>query len=215
MEYNVTDIQRDVRIALNENDASDKLAEFGDVDTLSLDELIKSKIVDAVRAVELQAPLSLLDRGEPFAKKIWWEDEVGVGKGYIQLPDDFMRLVTFQMSDWSHAVTTAITEESPLYARQGSRYGGIRGNPQNPVVAVIHHPTGLVLEFWSCMAGEGVSVHKARYIPIPRITSDDRIDISEKLVQSVVYYAAYLTAQSLGDGDSAGRMLTISKEYMK
>lgn len=214
MKYDLDELQREVRIAMDENTVSSPLAALGDIDTLSLDELIRSKICDAARAVEQQAPTYLLDRGEPFADSIKWKGQVGIGMGSIHLPDDFMRLVSFQMSDWSRAVTTAISEDDPQYELQSSRYPGIRGNPQKPIVAITAQPIGLVLEFYSCTAGENVFVRRARYIPYPRI-EDNEIKICEKLKTAVVYYAAYLTALSIKDGDLATSMLNTSKEYMK
>ena len=214
MKYELSELQLAVRIAMDENMVSSPLAALGDIDTLSLDEIIKSKICDAARAVEQEAPTYLLDGGKAFGDSIKWKGQVGIGMGSIHLPDDFMRLVTFQMSDWSRAVTTAISEDDPQYELQNSRYPGIRGNPQNPVVAISMQPIGLVLEFYSCTGGENVFVRRARYIPIPRIEGDE-IDICEKLKTAIVYYAAYLTALSIKDADLAASMLNTSKEYMK
>ena len=214
MKYELSELQLAVRIAMDENMVSRPLAALGDIDTLSLDEIIKSKICDAARAVEQEAPTYLLDGGKAFGDSIKWKGQMGIGMGSIHLPDDFMRLVTFQMSDWSRAVTTAISEDDPQYELQNSRYPGIRGNPQNPVVAISMQPIGLVLDFYSCTGGENVFVRRARYIPIPRIEGD-KINICEKLKTAIVYYAAYLTALSIKDADLAASMLNTSKEYMK
>ena len=51
MIYKVDDIVRDVRIAMDENAVNEQLAGIGDVDTLTLDEIIKSKVTDAVDEV--------------------------------------------------------------------------------------------------------------------------------------------------------------------
>ena len=118
------------------------------------------------------------------------------------------------MSDWSRPVTTAISEDDPQYELQSSRYPGIRGCPQNPIVAITQQPVGLVLEFYSCTAGEHVYVKRARYIPFPKIVNGS-IELCEKLKPAIVYYAAYLTALSIGDSDLATSMVTISKELMK
>lgn len=214
MKYKVNDLVRDIRIAIDQNMTSTQLAGLGDIDTLSLEDIIGSKIADAARIVEQNAPSYLLDSGQAFADSIGWYGAVGIGSGYIHLPDDFMRLVCFQMSDWSRAVITAISEDDPQYEMQSSRFPGIRGCPQKPVVAITQQPVGLVLEFYSCTAGEHVYVKKARYIPIPKVT-DGEIELCERLKPSIVYYAAYLTALSVGNGDLAAGMLNISKELMK
>lgn len=109
-----------------------------------------------------------------------------------------MRLITFKMSDWERAVTVPIAETDPRYELQSSRYAGIRGTPQKPVVAIVSEPTGLVLEFWSCTGGEEVKLQRGRYLPIPRI-KEEGIEICEKLRSAVVAQTASLVAQATGD----------------
>lgn len=205
MTYQVADIVKDVRVCLDQNMVSDALAGIGDVDTLALDEIIESKIVNAAMAIESQAPVTMLDSGMAFGDSIGWDSEAGYGSGHIHLPDDFLRLLTFQMSDWDYAVTQAITEDDPLYAQQRSRFGGVRGNPQKPIVAITQQPIGLVLEFYSCTSGDAW-VKRARYIPIPRIRNG-KIELCEKLKPAIVYYTAYLAALSISDTTLAASML--------
>lgn len=211
MEYNVSDIVQEAKVALDENVDSSALSGLGDVDTLKLDEIIESKVVDAAMVIEQNAPAYLLDSGKAFGESIGWDGQPGYGAGYIHLPDDFMRLVCFQMSDWDYAVTVALAEDSPLYQMQRSRFAGVRGNPQKPVVAITSQPIGLVLEFFSCYSGENAFIKKARYIPIPRI-KNGKIELCEKLRRAVVYYTAYLVALSLGNGDAAAAMLATARE---
>ena len=211
MEYLVENIIKEVKVALDENVSSAALAGLGDVDTLKLDEIIESKVVDAARIIESNASAHLLDSGRAFGESIGWDGQPGYGAGYIHLPDDFMRLVCFQMSDWDYAVTAAITEDSPLYQMQRSRFAGVRGNPQKPVVAITSQPIGLVLEFFSCYSGENAFIKKARYIPIPRI-KNGKIELCEKLRPAVVYHTAYLSALSLGEGDAAAALLNTARE---
>ena len=214
MVYEVRDIMQDIRIALDQNMTSTQLIDTGDIDTLSLDEIIESKIADAARIVESVAPIHLLDGGKDFSNSVGWNGQVGLGSGFIHLPDDFLRLVSFQMSDWSRAISIAISEDHPLYARQSSRFAGIRGCPQNPVVAITTQPIGQVLEFYSCTAGDKVYVKRARYIPIPKI-EEGCIELCHKLKPAIVYYAAYLVALSIGQADLATTMLNISNELQK
>lgn len=218
MLFPVSDLKKDVRIALDYNPSSDALLETEDIDTLTLEEVIVSKIEDAARLVTLAAPQHLLEGGEPFGDSVFWDSHPGYGPGRIALPDDFLRLVTFKMSDWDMAVTVAITEDDPAYPMQRSRYPGIRGNPQKPVVAIVTQPIGQVLEFFSCTGGPDVYVKRARYIPIPKITDEgegDMIPICAKLRPAVVYYTAYLVAQATGQADLAAAMLNNANELMK
>lgn len=214
MTYNISDLQTEIRIALDQNATSTAL--IADVDTLSLEEIIESKIADAARIVESQAPFYLLDQGKALADEtaITWQSNPGYGMGRIHLPDDFLRLICFKMSDWDMAVYEPITAADPLYSRQHSRFRGIRGNPQHPVVAIVSAPAGLMLEFFSCEAGANVGIEEGRYIAIPQV-SNGTIELCEKLVRPIIYYAAYLTASSIGQADLATSMLNISNELMK
>lgn len=214
MLYQVEALKADIRIALDQNMTSDQLFDTGDIDTLSLEDIIESKIADAARIVENGAPRHLLEGGKNFGDSISWDSAVGYGSGRILLPDDFMRLVSFQMSDWSRPCTVAITEDDPLYAAQSSRFPGVRGNPQKPVVAVSMQPAGAVLEFFSCTQGPTVYVKRATYLPYPKI-EDGYIDLCPKLHRAVIYYAAHLVAAATGDTNGATALLNISNELMK
>lgn len=205
MDYLVDDLVEEAKVAIDENVSSAALADLGDVDTLKLDEILLSKVEDAAFFIEGNADALLLDSGRAFGDAIDWESSRGYGAGSIHLPDDFLRLVSFEMSDWSRAVTVPITEDDPLYDLQRSRYGGVRGNPERPVVAITRQPIGLVLEFYSCTGGPSVTLKRARYIPVPTVR-DGHIVLSEKLRRAVVYYMAYLASLSM-NADIAQNML--------
>lgn len=224
MNCEVNILKQEVRIALDQNMSSDPLIAISDIDTLSLDQIIESKIEDAARVVLRDAPNYLLDGGVSFGNADhtysveWFGQKAGLGGGYILLPEDFLRLVSFQMSDWSRAVSVAITEDNPLYARQSSRYGGIRGCPQKPVVALVPYSTGLALEFYSCTMGDSVTVKKGTYIPMPTIKDEGgtkTIEFCEKLKPAIVYYTAYLVALTLGQNELAATLLNTGKELMQ
>lgn len=95
--YHLDEIAGDVRIALDQNTTSDVLKEIGDVDTLALNDIIKSKIIEAVKRVHSSAPPYLLDGGHNFGDEVYWQK---CESGWVLLPEDFMRFVVFQMSDW-------------------------------------------------------------------------------------------------------------------
>ena len=205
---------------LDQNKVSTQLLDTGDIDTLTLDEIIKSKIVDATRIVVLKAPNHLLDGGIDgglhFGDSISWDSgQKGYGKGSITLPRNFLRLICFQMSDWSRAVTEAINENHPKYYLQASRYSGIRGCPEKPVVAIVHTAVGLTLEFYSCISGADVKIKKARYIALPAIDNNGDIDICEKLKSATVYYAASLVATTLKDSQQAEHLKGVSASLMQ
>lgn len=215
MTYQVADIERDVRVALDQNMVSTPLSGIGDVDTLALDEIIESKIVEAVQRVHMEAPYYLLHSGhnlvDNLGDAIYWED---LESGYVLLPSDFMRLVVFQMSDWEQPVYAAISADDPLYAQQRSRWKGLRGTAQKPVCVIVTRPEGKALEFYSCKS-ENATVSKGVYIPYPEIDENNGIDISEHCYTAVIYMAAGLTLTALGEGDKAGAMMELSKGLLQ
>lgn len=220
MEYLRSAISALVRTVLDLNVNSSALEGLQDVDTLSVNDIIKDAVPRAARMVIEAAPHYLLDRGEAFATSVKWQTQIGTGMGWIQLPDDFLRLVTFQLSDWSYACIEAITEDNPLYHQMKSRYPGIVGNVQRPVTAIVHQPIGLTLEFYvGNSSASNIQIKRARYIPMPRWiptqTDDLQIKIPEKLLDATVYQTAYLVSQSLGDDAAAARFAKVTEEMLK
>lgn len=209
MTVQAEDMARDVRVAVDMNHDSTPLLADNDTDTVSFDEIIHAKLCDAVRMVEQEAPLHLLEQGHRFGGNVNWS---GNGRGWMVLPDDFMRLVAFKMSDWHYSVSEAITQDAPSYTRQFSKWKGISGNPERPVVAVVNRAEGNVLEFFSCN-DDTATVEQALYVPYPKIDPDGGIDVSEKCYRAAVYRAAALALASIGDQLST-TMIEMSKSLL-
>lgn len=211
MIYKIDGIVKDVRVAIDQNMQSEALFDEQDIDTLALEEIIKSKIEESVRRVESSVPLAMLDSGINFGKEgLFWDN---YESGFIVLPNDFMRLIAFKMSDWEKVVTQAITEDSPLYAKQSSRYKGIRGNCQKPVVAIVNRPEGRVLEFFSCKDNLA-EVVKGVYRPYPKIV-DNAIEISERCYMSIIYTIAGLASLAIGESEKATGLIELSKSVLE
>lgn len=196
MLHDIEKLKEHVRAALDEDKADRGIIEG--MGSLSIDEIIESKIIDGALYVEQNCPVDMLEAGHNFGGDIVWESVEGHGSGYIVLPSEFMRLISFKMSDWVRGVTVAIDDTHPKYALQGSRFGGIRGCPQNPVVAIIQNNMGKVLEFYSCSGGSGVRVSSSSYRPYPSI-SEGRIEFSERNYRAVVYAIASFVRSTYGE----------------
>lgn len=211
MVYHIHNVMRDVRVCLDQNMESEQLALTGDVDTLSLDEIVRSKVVEAVVRVHGAAPTHLLEQGHNFGDAVYWGDQAS---GWVLLPEDFMRLIVFEMSDWEQAVFTAIGTDDPEYRWQRQRVKALRGVPQRPVCAIATRPEGKVLEFYSCK-DELAYVRRAQYLPYPKIDVDGGIDICERCHTAVVYATAALVLITLGEADKASTLFEISKSAMQ
>lgn len=211
MIYKLAEIAREVRIAIDQNMTSEQLIATDDIETLSLEEIIRSKIVEAVRRVETAAPVHFLEEGHDFGDAVYWAD---LESGWVLLPDDFMRLIAFRMSDWERTVYAAISVDDPLYAKQSSRYKGIRGNVQKPVCAIVNRAEGKALEFYSCNSEEAY-VSRASYLPYPHIDEDDGIDISEKCFTAVIYTVAALVLTTYGEAEKASALTELAKSILQ
>lgn len=211
MIYQLAGIVGDVKVALDENMTSDGLRLLEDVDTLSMEEIIKSKVVEAVRRVETSVPLNMLDSGLNLDDSVFWKDK---GSGFVMLPNDFMRLMAFKMSDWERVVYDAITVEDPVYKKQSSRYKGIRGNPQKPVCALVTRSEGRALEFYSCK-DESATMEMGVYRPYPKIDDSDGVEISERCYMAVVYTICALVLSAYGESEKASAMVELSKSVIE
>lgn len=204
------EMARAVRVAIDMNKGDEPLIMEGDTDTLTLDEIIMSKLADAVRMVVSEVPLHLLESGHDFGDcDLHIGDD---GKGFVILPRDFMRLLCFRMSDWTRPVYEAITESDALYGRQSSKWKGVCGSASRPVCAVVRRSEGLVLEFYSSRSGRA-TVAQATYLPYPIVDRDGGIDVAEGCYRAAVYRAASLALASVGD-QNWQTMLEISKSLM-
>lgn len=202
-------LMRDVRVALDHNMNSTPLADLGDVDTLSLDDIIRSKVLEGVEQVHKVAPYHLLETGHNFGDAVYWGE---LESGWVLLPSDFLRLVVFEMDDWERAVYSAISVDDPEYEQQRSRYKGIRGTSQKPVCAIATRPEGRVLEFYSCKSTDA-QVSRAVYIPYPKIVGES-VDVSERCYQAVVYTVAGLTLVALGEVEQSKSLFELAKENL-
>lgn len=208
--YCIDEIQRDVKVAIDQNMTSDALLSLGDVDTLSLNDIITSKIVEAVKRVHSQAPSYLLDGGYNFGSVIYWRE---LECGWCLLPDNFMRLIVFKMDDWERPVYHAISEDDEEYQLQSSRFKALRGTSQRPVCAIAIRPEGRMFEFYSCKSTEA-KVSRAVYLPYPVLDDNDGIEICERCYNAVVYMIASLVLTAYGSAEQSSLFLELSKSAL-
>lgn len=210
MIYHIDKVMQDVRVCIDQNTKSEALLAEADIDTLSLDEIIRSKIVEAVQRVHLAAPNHLLYCGHNFGDAVYWGE---MESGWTLLPEDFMRLVVFQMDDWDTAVYAAVSTGDEEYEKQRSRIKAIRGTAQRPVCAIGIRPEGRVLEFYSCKSTDA-HVSRAVYIPYPKIDVDGGIDICERCYTAAVYTAAGLTLITCGEAEKGNTLSTMAATFI-
>ncbi len=170
MNYPLSEILRDVRVALRQNHDCQSLIDEADVETLTLNEFITAMIEPVAEDVIHQAPLADLDEGQPFSGPISWDHAPGRGAGVIILPSDFLRVVTFRMSGWRQPATL-IDATSSRASWQFAPFAGVHGNPCRPVALIQPSPVGRQLHFFSSYDGHRAHIVEARYLPVPRLTT--------------------------------------------
>ncbi len=210
MIFQIDKIKQDVLVCIDQNTDSGALIESGDIDTLTLDEIVKSKILEAVHRVHRDAPNYLLEGGHNFGDTVYWRE---LESGWVLLPDDFLRLVVFEMDDWEQAVYQAISTDDPEYEKQRSRFKGIRGTAHRPVCAIGIRPEGRVLEFYSCKSTDA-KVSRAIYIPYPKIDEYGGVDISERCYNAVIYTAAGLTLLTCGETEKGKSVFELAQTFL-
>ena len=215
MIYQLNKIKEDVRISMGDMKSDDTF--YVDEDELSMitDELIASKIEEGVRRVHSVTPYYKLDTGHHFGDSITWEERSrGKFIDYVALPEDFLRLVVFEMSDWDRAVYEVGIPMGEMYSKMRSRVRGIGGTPQKPAVVYGKRGDGRVLEIYSCDSDEA-TVSKGIYVPIPEIDKDGGVEIASDCYRGVVYTIGGLVMQARGDEERGVKMLEQAKEIIE
>ena len=116
--------------------------------------------------------------------------------GYVPLPDDFLKLVSFKMDNWVRSVTEAITENHPLYKRQS--YEALRGSFRKPVAVYrTKNGTGKVLDYYSVQSGEHDLDHGLY------LASKVAEELDEVLIDPLSWLVAYTILDSVGELDLA------------
>ncbi|MDR0973793.1 MAG: hypothetical protein LBM61_07425 [Prevotellaceae bacterium] len=204
----VADLIRDIRITLDENSVQNEYLAVAD-DNMELDDIIRSKLSDAVRSVEEAAPLWMLE-GKPHVPSV--VNTNSDGSGDVSLPADFLRLVSFLLDDWSVEVNFMVEYGSDEAMKQKNKY--IRGNPKRPICVSSFDATGArVLEFYSTTKANA-AISKFLYVPIPVIDGDS-ISFSTILYKSVVNMCAGLTEIARGNQAAADVLFKIAESYYR
>ena len=216
-EYNVSDIVKDVRIAIDQNTNDSDLGGFCDMDTLELADVVKGKIVDAAWMIEGAAPVYMCGDGnvpeniEVTLSKVNPSDKYNYA--VVAVPSDYLRLVSFRMDDWVSGVYEVITPDDPDYSKQRSRIEGVRGNTERPVLAIVpsmntegNNKSGNVFEAYSTKS----NVCEYKYVPIPKI-ENEKIFLCERLYKAIVYATAYLVALAYNADTQAMRLLSTAR----
>ena len=189
MTYTLKQIEERVFALLDENqEIQDERIYFADP-CVSVASLIDMLVEETAREVLATCDISLIDECEhypPFSvtSALNRVPAIGgitemmctvkrnalTGKTRIQLPDDFLRLLHFRMSDWDDGVSTPLVyggDECRL--RMGARIGR-RSHRHRPAVAIDLRGEKKYLEIFG--SADGATVAELDFLTIPRLSGD-------------------------------------------
>ena len=168
MKIRVKEIEKRVIALLDENEAIlDERVTYGDPET-ELRTLIEMLLPDAARMVLAGLPASRLS--ECSRLPVAGLRHLSGSMALLPLPDDFLRLLYFRMSDWDRRVSEALVAGGEAYQLR-FREGGRR---RRGAVAVTGAGEEKMLEIFG--TGSDSTVVSACYLGAPEIV-DGMIDI--------------------------------------
>jgi hypothetical protein len=94
---------------------------------------------------------------------------------FLEIPNDFLRLITLKMNDWGRPIQTFVGEDSVEYHKQQNKY--LRGTPRKPIGVLTHGASGApVAELFTCTNNAQHQV-QGQYYPEPNLEpyNDDKI----------------------------------------
>lgn len=145
-------IIRRVRIKL------DELAPFDGAEVVS-NPTIESCLNEASDALLMAAPTHIHPSPYNFSSNAVVLSSTTPTKGYVQIPANFLRLVSFKLAAWRRAVVTPVVEGSNVHSKQHNPYA--RGGTWKPVMVYRYEPAlpGHILEFYSTVGGSTAIDH--------------------------------------------------------
>ena len=204
----VEELIKKVRITMDENSSSSRLAEIKDIDSLQLDELIRESIVAGVKYIHSNADVTELteDVTEDASTSSVEEEMVGTDKHiqYIDCPSDFHVLSSIKMSRWKKPVRILSSLNNVNEDIELCPYYGIGSDQESPAVYLTERNDKRVFMACSCDE-EGSSLETFRYLPIPSI-KEGNIKIIKGREDDCAYAIAYNVFMSLGDSSMASAM---------
>lgn len=197
-------ILQDARLLLDEQRNNEVLIASEDTISVETDTLLWSFILQAIDEVHLNAQAWLM--GDVLTRvDVSLSSRGRTGKKGT-LPEDFLRLIRMDASDWAMPVYEPIDPDSEEYMMQSSRWRGARGNQDRPVVAVVPGDTdgskSLNVEVWET---EQDSAHLV-YVKRSAIVTDngqETVTIAEHCYRALLYTLAKHYLFAIGETERA------------
>lgn len=181
MEIKITEMVSKVVKLLDENEEIiiDK-TEFG-YPGCCLTDLIADLLPDIAESTVREADSKDIDEWLEADADFEW---ISPGMGEMELPEDFLRLTVFRMSDWKSSVKTAVSSDSPVYSLRRDSRSSRKNIRKAPMVALKEGERRRKLEFIGSF-DPGAYVERAGYVPLPQRDDSDTLWIPRSLIHRV------------------------------
>lgn len=209
--YSVSELVRAVKVILDRNQEKEGLLTPEDSDTLSQGELIESKLVEAAKIIEWNAPKEKIDYHLTARQD---GNSIEIGDYYYRrekLPTDFFRLLSVSCDGEWERNATIIGEEDDR-AKMVRNKWRVCGTPEQPIAVVKMHTEydGMMGRFVESYAmKEENSIPAILYLPMPEV-KDGNITLCTEIKDAILYMAASLVCVSLGDNDTAAGLRSVA-----
>lgn len=191
-----------------------------DYETVYMDNIIKSRINDALRWIIYNADTSLLDGSdtndgtgciiqEELPSDV--ETKATLNGAYVRMPSDFVRLVRVKVTGWARAIHEPIAEDSEQYLMQSDAMA--KADKTRPQAAIVSTLPNKIELFPTPLEGDKVEI---TYAVTPgeidtSASEDTSFGIPPKLKTAFIYYLAYLVMIAYDDNSKANSMLATAK----
>jgi hypothetical protein len=191
-----------------------------DYETVYMDNIIKSRINDALRWIIYNADTSLLDGSdtndgtgciiqEELPSGV--ETKATLDGAYVRMPSDFVRLVRVKVTGWARAIHEPIAEDSEQYLMQSDAMA--KADKTRPQAAIVSTLPNKIELFPTPLEGDKVEI---TYAVTPgeidtSASEDTSFGIPPKLKTAFIYYLAYLVMIAYDDNSKANSMLATAK----
>lgn len=152
---------------------------------------VETTLDQAGREILLIAPVGAIDRCKSF--KTFAHIVRVDGTGEVELPDDFVRMVSFRMRGWHRTVYETIATTSKKYARQFHR--ATRGGVAKPIVALC----GGSVQYFSVTMDTAHVIEEANYVDYTKV---DEL-YPAKLFDALVWLAAAKTLKVMSEYEAS------------
>lgn len=191
-----------------------------DYETVYMDNIIKSRINDALRWIIYNADTSLLDGSDTNDGTgcIIQEElpstsatKTTLDGAYVRMPSDFVRLVRVKVTGWARAIHEPIAEDSEQYLMQSDAMA--KADKTRPQAAIVSTLPNKIELFPTPLEGDKVEI---TYAVTPgeidtSASEDTSFGIPPKLKTAFIYYLAYLVMIAYDDNSKANSMLATAR----